>query len=58
MESKEGADTTPDLEEIRVQENNQPLFENDAQEMFPDGKAWLQLAQKEKRVKKKNSWHL
>lgn len=57
MEGKDGADTTPDLEEIRVQENKQPLFENDAGKMFPDGKAWFQLSI-EGGENKNNSWNL
>lgn len=57
MESKEGADTTPDLKEIRLQENKQLLFENDARKMFPDGKAWFQLSI-EGGESRKNSWNL
>lgn len=57
MESKEGTDATPDLEEIRVQENRQPQFENDAGKMFPDGKAWFQLSI-EGGESKKDSWNL
>lgn len=33
----------PDHEEIRVQENKQPLFENDAGKMCPNSKTWFQL---------------
>lgn len=33
----------PDLEELRVQENKQALFENAAGKMSPSRKAWFQL---------------